>query len=389
MIKEIRAKIGGGGSYLQSALDRARTRRGEFGVSQTAKEEDTENQATFGVGEHGNVGGRQGAESGILFDPNSWFYPPDLKETAAVEAAAGMWARSLSACSVSPALPAITPRFLANVAHRLFKKGECLFRILVDPETAAVRFASCPSWDIQGSEDEETWRYRCEISGPNTSRTALVPSGQCLHFRYYSEPGREWVGVSPLSRMEGTIDTARKISRNTGYAFNAGSGTLILRGSEEQLGVQDKFRSNVLSRALSIMSGGVTISHTGTDALNEGQQFPPQVHRLTPPISQETSLLSQGVGREIAAAAGIPPALVSQSAGNSMREAHRQFVLVTIKPLAYIVANELSRKLGLDISLDTGPLRSSDLSGISRSVKALVEAGVPLEKAMETAGITD
>ena len=83
---------------------------------------------------------------------------------AAIESAAGLWARSLASATITPQSPAtapLTPSLLADVARRLCMFGEALFAIDV---RGKVVLHPVSAWDVQGGFEPESWSYRCQLA---------------------------------------------------------------------------------------------------------------------------------------------------------------------------------------------------------------------------------
>ena len=73
--------------------------------------------------------------------------------------------------------------------------------------------------------------------------------------------------------------------------------------------------------------------------------------------------------------------------GTTRREAYRQYVELTVEPLAALLADELSAKLETPIRLSFAQLYSRDMQGRAVSFKKMVEGGMPVEKAAALSGL--
>ena len=91
----------------------------------------------------------------------------------------------------------------------------------------------------------------------------------------------------------------------------------------------------------------------------------------------------------VLAACGVPPPLVAPGDGTAAREAWRRFLHGTIHPLGEIVAEEASRKLGIDVGLSFDRLFASDLSGRARAFQSMVNGGMDAGKAAALAGLME
>ena len=101
------------------------------------------------------------------------------------------------------------------------------------------------------------------------------------------------------------------------------------------------------------------------------------------PLIEQADLAS----REVFAACGIPLSIVTTSEGTGQREGFRRLLHSTIMPLAEIVAEELSAKFEVPISLSFDALFAADLAGRARAFQSLVGGGMAVEKAASLAGL--
>ena len=67
---------------------------------------------------------------------------PDPGATAALEFAAGTWARAFASAEIKPAFPQITPAMLACIGRELVRSGEVLFSIAV----RSGQISLCSGW---------------------------------------------------------------------------------------------------------------------------------------------------------------------------------------------------------------------------------------------------
>lgn len=109
---------------------------------------------------------------------------------------------------------------------------------------------------------------------------------------------------------------------------------------------------------------------------------------LTPPLRDSMAVETLEAARNaIANAFGVLPALLNPATtGPLVREAQRHLATWTLQPIAELVAEEASAKLGSTVAIDVHrPLQSFDAGGSARAVAGLVQA---LAQAKE-AGLSD
>ena len=160
-------------------------------------------------------GGSQGGASftdavvGALLAQAAGGTTADPSATAALEAAAGSYARAFAVAEISPDTPAtraLTPELLALAARDLIRRGEFVWAIEVG--RGGVRLTPSASWgDVRGRFDPVTWRYRVDLFGPSGNTTRHLPAAAVIHGRYSVDPARPWWGVSPLgwARLTGRL----------------------------------------------------------------------------------------------------------------------------------------------------------------------------------------
>ena len=125
----------------------------------------------------------------------------------AIETAARWWGAGLASARVTPsssALDSVTPGVLDTVGRALCRAGESLH--VIDVRDGRVALTPCGRWTVHGSDDERTWIYRCDLSGPDATRTVTLPAASVVHVRYAAPASQPWKGRSPVQLA---IDTAR------------------------------------------------------------------------------------------------------------------------------------------------------------------------------------
>ena len=320
---------------------------------------------------------------------------------AALETAAGVWARAFLSAAVSPsnyATDTLNGTVLAQIARSLCVRGESV-HLITESGLMAVG-----SYDIKGGPDERSWRYSCDLAGPSITRTVKVGSEQVIHCRYATHPSRPWRGLSPLTMADQTRDLAGKLERGLTWETSGPVGTVIFSGPleskqsvEDDLAEYEKADPRPTRRqgalrildAFSRLRGGMIVANTDRD---EGTSFgvandPPTTERVGPRPQPEVTELRKAVFHSVLAACGVHPALAGESTAGALREAWRVVLHGTLAPVAKIIARECGRKLGVaGLRIDFGELYASDVTGRARALKGLVESGVELGEAKAIVG---
>ena len=314
----------------------------------------------------------------------------DPTASGSLEMAAGVWARSFAAATVTPALPILSPTFMALVARNLARRGESVH--MLDLQDGRLVALPVGTWDIRGDVDESTWRYQCHRQGPSRTRTQFVGSEGVLHFRYATDPARPWEGISPL-----------------GWAANLGAiaGNTDLRLGEEASGAISRLipvpqdggdggDADPLAGLKSDIKSGkgrALIVETTAAGWGEGKAAAPQSdwkqQRIGPDPPAEFCDLREKAAESVLAAHGISSALLmGRSDGTLMREAWRQLLHGTLRPVARIIGDELAAKLDIaPPEFEFTALYASDLAGRAQAFQKLVAGGVSVESALAMSGL--
>ena len=324
----------------------------------------------------------------------------DAGATAALEAAAGAYARAFALCEVTPVTPAtaaLTPALLALGARDLIRRGEFVWQIEVAPD-GRVRLLPGGSWDVRGGPDPATWTYRLDLFGPSGNTTRLLPGAAVLHGRYSFDPARPWWGVSPLgwARLSAKLHAATEDALADESAGTRGHLLPVPEGPAEDGDDDDTEDPNAQLRADILGMKGRTLMVETTAGAWKGDQadrprhdWQPRRIGANPP--QGLTLLRSESALAVLAACGVPPSMVDGRVdGTAQRESWRRFLHGSLLPLGELLADELGAKLdapGLKLSFDR--LMASDLSGRARAFQSLTRGGMELAKAAALSGMME
>ena len=302
---------------------------------------------------------------------------------AALETAAGLWARAFAAVKVEPATPAVTPHVLALIARDLIRRGESVFAIEIEAGMVALRPVG--SWDVRGPWREADWWYRVDLFGPSGNITRFVPSDAVVHCRYAIDPARPWLGLGPLQwARHGAAMAANAELRLSQEASGKVARVLPLP--------KDGEGNDNLITDLKGATGRLHFVSTTQDGYGEGRQAAPQKdwvqNRIGPAPDEQFRMLRTDAALEVLNACGVPVSLATDADGTSQREAWRRFVMGAVEPVGGMVARELGRKLDVpDLSFSFEGLWAHDLAGRAASFKAMVTAGMDMERAVALSGL--
>ena len=310
---------------------------------------------------------------------------------ASVEIASGLWSRGLASARVSPTnsrTAAITAGVRARIGRELARRGEAVFTIDVDA-SGKVSLGVVGFWDIYSGGDFTEWQYRTSEYGPSSTRTRLLPAEGVIHPMYASSPARPWAGRSPLAFASLTAAFAAKLE----VALRAEASFTVAqivaapengpRGSD-----LDKLKDTIAR-----LDGGLAMPQGSAGATaGIGTSMPPsdswRQRRLGPDMPEGEVQVRADVEKSILACYGIPSGLTDPRAATGAKEAFRQFVHGTLRPVAVLAAEELGNKLGVDnLEFHFDDLAAADIVGRSKAFATLKEAGMDVSEAKRLAGL--
>lgn len=287
--------------------------------------------------------------------------------TGTVQGCVNLWQGGLSLADVA-GTDLLTPRVLALVGRALALRGEAVFVIRDD------RLVPCSDWDLTTRLSEPV-AYRVGIPDTGGATTQTVLAGEVLHFRIGADVNMPHIGQAPLRRARltaGLLHTV-EVALSEVYA-NAPLGSAVVPFPEapdqDMAALASRFRG---FRGRVLVRESVNVTAAGGPA--------PQTDLKPTDVTPD---LSRAMTRETLAAArssiemvyGVLPGLSNPATtGPMVREAQRHLAQWALQPVAAMIGQEASDKLGGPVTLDTmRPLQAFDAGGRARTVTALVQA---------------
>ena len=319
---------------------------------------------------------------------------------AAGELAAGLLSRALAGVRVEgPALraAAVTPSVLDIAARGMTWWGEQVF--LLASRGGALELMPAYAQVTVGGPGRDTWMYDLDLPAPAGDYHRRAGADEVAHFQWGIDPRSPWTGVGPFdtaaARIAGlmdrglTMEAAQPAGSLLPVEFdtpNIYGGVASAAGfrEEQTQAVEDAVRALMAPLA----SGGFSVlpmmALTGKSGNARG--VPARVGFDPPQFLVDAYRVCFEV---CTAAAGVPRALWAATDGAAARAAQSHYMASVVEPLLVYASGELSRVLEADIVLRPGVGRSpAELRERSTALKHLVEAGVPLEQGLATAGLT-
>ena len=321
----------------------------------------------------------------------------DPSATAALEAAAGQYARAFAVADVTPDTPttrALTPAVLSLMARDLIRRGEFVHVIEVGRD--GVRLTPAGSWDVRGGPDPSTWRYRVDLFGPSGNVTRNLAAAAVVHGRYSVDPARPWLGLSPLgwARLTGKLHANLEDSLADEAGGTRGHVLPVPAGPDADGDADDTEDPNAqLRKDVASLRGKTVMVETTAAGWGEGMaaapaaDWKPQRIGANPPPSLAT--LRTDSAQAVLAACGVSADLFAAGDAAGQRESWRRFLHGSVQPLGDLLSAELTDKLDVpDLRLSFDRLFASDLSGRSRAYRSLVDADMDKDRAARLAGLS-
>ncbi|MDD9732478.1 phage portal protein [Mameliella sp. AT18] len=299
--------------------------------------------------------------------------------TATVQSCISLWEGGLAMADVSGTdmLPRQT---MAMIARSVALTGEAVFLI------SDLGLVPATDWDVT-TRDGKPRAYRLSIPDAGGARTVTALAAEVLHLRTGADHVTPWIGTAPLRRSTLTGGLLHAVESALSQTFeNAPVGSIIVHlpdtGAEDMATMRGAFRGR----------RGSTLAMEGVAQATAAGQHPTigqKPDQLSPDLSKSMTAETLAAAREgILAAYGVLPAMLNRSAtGPVVREAQRQLAIWTLQPIAALLADEASAKLGAPVEIDTiRPLQAFDAGGRARAVQGIIkaiaeaqEAGIPAD----------
>lgn len=286
--------------------------------------------------------------------------------TATVQSCVSLWESGLTLADVQ-GTDLLDRRALAMLARALALRGEAVFLI-------GDRLIPVTDYDMKTRNGEPT-AYRVSVSeiGGGRSETVLAP--EVLHVRIGTSMVTPWAGTAPLHRASlsaGLLHEVETALRDVWRDAPVGSQIIPLPDSsaEDMAGLRRSFRG---ARGQSLVVEGVAQA----TAAGMNPQLEKKVEGLTPDLQRAMSTQTLEAARgAILMAYGVLPALLNPATtGPVVREAQRHLAQLVLQPIALLIADEATAKLGQPVKLDVvRPMQAFDHGGKARAFGAMLQA---------------
>ena len=300
--------------------------------------------------------------------------------TGAVEIAAGAWGRALASARIEGDGGALTPRIRHRIGRDLIREGESVFLIETRP---ALHLVPASSFDVR-----EGWRYQVEIPEPpgSIARRNVARDG-VFHVQWAQDPLQPWRGLGPLQSASLLASAVTKASTKLDEDLQAPVAHLVPVPADGGDTALDGLRSDIANA-----KGGAVLAEAPSTGWDEGPargtRHDWRAERLGPEPPEGLRDAWDKLCVAVGLACGIPADLIRADAdGTSQREAYRRFVMMSVQPVADMIAATASDALDGAVTFDFRGLWAHDVQGRASALHRLVEAGLPLAEARAAVGM--
>ncbi|RWC90048.1 MAG: phage portal protein [Mesorhizobium sp.] len=286
--------------------------------------------------------------------------------TATSQSCISLWENGFGLAAVN-GTGLLNRRSMAMLGRSLALRGEGLFKIT---DSGLV---PCSDWDLR-TRGGKPVAYRVSVSEAGGGTTETLLAGEVLHLRIGTDPAAPWLGTAPLRRASLTAGLLQAVESSLAEVFeNAPLGSQVVPMPEQpetdNTSLARSFRGQ---RGRVLLRESVNVSAAGGPA--PAVDWRPS--SLSPDLKDAMTAETLAAARNaIAGAFGVLPALFDSAAqGPLVREAQRHLAQWTLQPIAEVLAEEATDKLGATVSIDVmTPLQAFDAGGSARAFTTLIQ----------------
>jgi len=286
--------------------------------------------------------------------------------TATVQGCVSLWEGGLSLAAVEGA-PLLNRHAMAVAARSLALRGEAVFLI-------GDRLIPAVDWELTTRQGVPR-AYRLSLPEVGGNSTVTVLAAEVLHFRVAPDPAAPWNGQAPLRRCSLTAGLLQVIEAALAEVFtNAPMGSQVVPFPESpDVDLEAIGRGFRGRRGRVMLRESVNVTAGGGPA--PAQDWRPA--DVTPAISgmMPDAMLSASRAAICNAFGVLPAMVIPEAQGPMVREAQRHLAQWTLQPLAMVMAEECTAKLGGPVFIDVmRPLQAFDSGNRARSAGAVISA---------------
>jgi phage portal protein BeeE len=284
-----------------------------------------------------------------------------------VQACVSLWEGGFALADVQ-GTDLLTRRSMALLGRSLALRGESVCLIT---ERGLVPFSD---WDVS-TRDGIPRAYRGTVNDTGGGRQVTALAAEVLHLRIGTDPVTPWAGTSPLRRSSLSASLLQEVETALRDVYrDAPFGSQIVYlpegAAEDMAAMRAAFRGK--RGASLVLEGAAQATAAGMNP-NIGKS-PDQ---LSPDLSRAMTGESLASARNaVAMAFGVLPGMINAaSTGPMIREAQRHLAMWTLQPIAMLLSEEASAKLGTEVMVDVvRPAQAFDVGGRARALSTIIAA---------------
>lgn len=286
--------------------------------------------------------------------------------TAAVQSCVSLWEGAFALADVQ-GTDILDRHSLALIGRTLALRGEAVFLI-------RDRLIPFSDWDLS-TRFGIPRAYRGQISEAGGGQSVTALAAEVLHIRIASDLAAPWAGRSPLSRVSLSASMLAEVETALRDVYrDAPLGSQIVPVPSGSVDDMERMRAGLRGRR-----GDPVVIEGVAQATAAGMnpQIGQKSDQLSPDLSKSMTAESLAASRDaILSAFGVLPALAHRAVtGPAVREAQRHLAQWTLQPLAVLLAEEASTKLGGQVFVDLmRPVQAFDVGGRARALSAIVKS---------------
>ena len=287
--------------------------------------------------------------------------------TATVQTCVSLWEAGFALADVR-GTDLLTRAHMALLARSMALRGEAVMLI------TDRGLVPCSDWDLS-TRNGNPRAYRLSVSEAGGGRRETALAAEVLHLRIGSDMVAPWAGTAPLHRAKLTAGLLQAVETALSEVFqHAPLGSQIVPYPEASEVEKEKLgRAFRGTRGKVVLRESVTVSAAGGPA--PAQDWKP--YDLTPDLSRAMTAQTLAAARDsICGVFGVLPGLLnSATTGPMVREAQRHLAQLVLQPMAMVLAEEASAKLGAPVTVGcVRPMQAYDAGGKARALATMVAA---------------
>ena len=306
----------------------------------------------------------------------------------AVQGGASLYSLAFAGSEIDPrasVTDSLTAAVLANIVLEVLTPGESFY--LPEVRRGHAFLLPMSGVTVNGvSPDRETWTYEDQVNRLDHSVVGRYSARRVIHVQWSYDATRPWIGISPLQRCSQSAEFLAAIERGLRSELARESHYILPIPTDPARSDCDQWVKDLTgSRGGGLIAGrtmmGSAVAGIGSTPKGDFEQS-----RLGPEPNRESGELRAQVQAAVLMAMGVDPALANADPKTGALQApYRSFLTGSAASLVRVMTSELCTKLERCVrvrfaaDVDNRRLRSAAL-------KNLIEARVPLERALTLAG---